>query len=139
MKKYESKIKYNIKDIDYHLFDAIDKFSHEHGIDYYMSGGCYEFAYTLILTLEYFNQKYQAWNMGEGIHMVVQFNNQFWDVSNSHRTLTDKEMDFYTASDEDRTWGKINKNYVRSFLHSTNIKNSKENAQELIDYIEGNL
>jgi hypothetical protein len=140
MKRYKRfNESYSTKEIDYHLFDAIDEFSQIHDIDFYMSGGCYEFAYALILTLEHFKQKYQPWTMGQDIHMVIEFNKQFWDISNSHKRLSDKEYDFYTSEGEDREWHKINRNYVKASLHSTNLKNASENAQELIDYIEGKL
>jgi len=115
--------------------EVISFFQSKHDINWYMQGGCYEFAYSLILLFKKIKQKYQPWSMGEDLHICVESNNLFWDVLGGASKIEDKENDIYTAVEEDREWRKVNDNYVKNMLHSSGLRNSQENFKEMLFFI----
>jgi len=139
LKYFENHYNITTSEIYNALEDSIEEFNKNHDSGWYMQGGCYEFAYSLVLVLKHFNEDYKIWTMGQDIHIVVEFNNKYWDISGPEETLYDKEYDFYTDVDEDRSWKIISDNDLKNCIHKSGHLSGYENAIELINSISNEL
>lgn len=106
------------------------KFNSNHNYDdWYVSGGCYSFAVSIMNVLKHLKQKYTPWMMGDGIHVVIKFNNTFWDIGNSAE-LSDKS-DYYVNGDEDTKWRAISDHKLLMYAKYTL---DADNDKELLEY-----
>lgn len=75
MKKYKrffNEKHYSPRQISYALSKAIDEFNSNHNYDdWYVSGGCYSFAVSIMNVLKHLKQKYTPWMMGDGIMSLL--------------------------------------------------------------------
>ncbi len=120
--------------LDLALFEAIEDFNTTGDSGWYLSGGCFTFAYAVGQTLTHFKQGFEYWVMGQGLHYVVKFNGSYWDVNYDSTDVVDKGEDIFTDEGEDRGWRKTTEKDLMS-NHNFSCGHALEISNGLIKHI----